>query len=102
MNDQPLPPPKRARMRWVSPAGFVLAAVAIAVIFALVNALGFRPYIVVLIGAAPQGGHADHSAVLAAIVYAVAALAFILLAPVLVIAAAIFTVLLARRRPRKP
>ncbi len=75
------------RVRWLSPAGFVVAAAAIALLYGVAHLLGLREDTTVLSGTAPAGGAAGVALGLA---YVGLHFAFVVGAPVLVLGAAIF------------
>ena len=79
--------------RLVSPSGFVWAAVALCLFYAVCHALGWREYTAFLSGSAPTGEQAASGFVLG-IVYFVAYVGFVLVAPILVVASGLFTLLL--------
>jgi hypothetical protein len=86
-----------APRRLVTPRGFVWAAAALCLLYAVCHVLGWREYTAFLSGSAPAAERANLCLALG-IVYAVAYFGFVLLAPILLIAAGIFALLLHARR----
>ncbi len=80
--------------RFFSPKGFLLRAAGLAVMFLIVHALGWRAYTSVLCGTSPTGRAPDANVTLFGVAYAGLYLACVTLVPVLVLAAAIFLLLL--------
>ncbi len=79
--------------RLVSPCGFVWAALVLCLLYAVCHALGWREYTSFLSGSAPVGERSNLALVLG-IVYVLSYFGFVLLAPILALAAAIFALLL--------
>ena len=82
------------RTPMVSPRGFLVRAVALAVVFAICHAAGLREHTAVLSGTI----EAQPLQVTLGVVYVCAYLGFVLAAPALVIAAIVFAALTALRR----
>jgi hypothetical protein len=80
--------------RIFSPKGFLLRAAGLTAMFLVVHALGWRQYTSILCGMSPTGRPADPRATLFGAAYAGLYLVSVTLVPVLVLAAAIFFVLL--------
>jgi hypothetical protein len=80
--------------RVFSPKGFLLRAAGLAALFLIVHALGWRAYTGILCGTSPTGRAPDANAALFGVSYAGLYLAGVTLVPVLVLAAAIFLLLL--------
>ena len=94
MSDSPQrrssPPPPR---RIVSPGGLLVMAVTLAAMFLVCLVAGWRENTSFLCGTPPAGESAD-LAILLGLCYALSYFAMVLLVPILVLAAAIFAVLL--------
>ena len=73
-----------------SPQGFVVRALILAVLFALCQALGWREHTTFLSGTAASAGTDANTSAVLGLVYMAAYFGFVLLAPILLIAAAIF------------
>lgn len=73
----------------ISPHGLLIAAVALGLLFAVCHTLGWRDYTAFLSGTMPLDGQT-----VLGIVYAVAYFSVIIVVPMLVLAAVIFSVLL--------
>ena len=82
-------PPRRI----VSPGGFLVMAATLAAMFLVCLVAGWRENTSFLCGTPPAGESAD-LAILLGLCYALSYFAFVLLVPILVLAAAIFAVLL--------
>jgi len=80
--------------RVFSPKGFLLRAAGLAVLFLIVHVLGWRGYTSILCGTSPTGRPSDAKATLFGVAYAGLYLAGVTLVPVLVLASAIFLLLL--------
>ncbi|MGA2255125.1 MAG: hypothetical protein ABSG53_10725 [Thermoguttaceae bacterium] len=87
--------------RLFTPRGFVWTAVAVGLLYAVCDALGWREYTAFLSGSAPAGERADLCLVLG-IVYAVAHFGFLLGSPTLLLASGIFVLLLHTRDVARP
>ncbi len=90
-----------------TPGSFLMRAGFIAVVFFIVQLLGMRDAMSLLSGTLPEGGASWEGAALGCMVYFFAYFGFVLVVPVLVIAAPVFHLLLklhgARRRiPPEP
>ena len=87
--------------RFFTPRGFLVTAVDIAAIFAVLHLAGLRRYTSILIGALASGQLADRWACGLGFLYVVWHFLFLLGAPILLLAAAIFKaiLLLGRVRP---
>ncbi len=83
----------RALMRFelLSPRGFLTTAAMLAVLFGICHVAGLREYASVLCGQLPEG---NELAVPFGAIYVLFYFAFVLLAPVLVLGAAVFAALL--------
>ena len=81
-----------------SPRGFVWAAVAVCLLYAVCHVLGWREYTAFLSGSASAGERTDLRLVLG-LVYVAAYFSFALVAPILLLASAIFALLLHPWRP---
>jgi hypothetical protein len=90
-----------APRRLVTPCGFVWAALALCLLYAVCHGLGWREYTGFLCGSAPLGERAALCLV-PGIVYVVAYLGFVLVAPILVLASGIFALLVRPRRWDRP
>ena len=86
-----------APRRLFSPLGFVWMAVAACLLYAVCHGLGWREYAAFLSGSAP----ASDLCLGLGIVYVIAYFGFVLVAPILFLAAGIFAVLLRLRRSAK-
>jgi hypothetical protein len=84
---------RRRMVRLVSPAGFVAAAVLLAACWAVLHLLGWREHMGFLSGTAPPG-NGGHPQILAGVLYASAWFGLVLLAPVFLLGAAVFALLL--------
>ena len=73
-----------------SPVGFVVCATLIILVYGIVQLIGWREYTSIFSGTSPSGNPADIPEVLIGVLYSGAYLAYALLAPILLIAAAIF------------
>ena len=76
-----------------SPGGFVLWAASLAVLFAVLHLLGFREYASVLSGTVPLGAFNLIVNRFFAVVYVLLYLGAVILAPILLIGAAVFLLL---------
>lgn len=81
---------------WISPRGFVIAALVIAAISGVFHVAGFRPYVSILSGTAPPG--ANEHALMLGLAYVVAHFAFVIGAPILVLGAGVFWLFSRRSR----
>ncbi len=79
--------------RLVSPGGFVRAALALSLLYAVCHGLGWREHTAFLSGGEPLG--------LRGVIYVVAYLGFVLVVPILVLAAGVFGLLLRPQRPNR-
>ena len=84
--------------RLISPCGFVWAAAALCLSYSVCHVLGWREYTAFLSGSV-AGGERAGLCLAFGIVYAAAYFGFVLIAPVLLLASAIFALLLRVRRP---
>lgn len=89
------------RTRWagrvVSPGGFLLSAVLLAGVFLVCHLAGWRQNMSFLCGTPPTGQEEDLP-ILFGLLYALSYFAAVLIAPVLLLAAGIFALLLKLRR----
>ncbi len=90
-----------APRRLFTPRGFLGAAAAVCLLYAVCHVLGWREYTAFLSGSAPAGEPADLCLVLG-IVYAAAYFGFVLVAPILLLASGIFALLLHARQVDRP
>jgi hypothetical protein len=90
-----------APRRLFTPRGFVWAAWAVCLLYGVCHVLGWREYTAFLSGSAPAAEQANLCLALG-IVYAAAYFGFVLLAPILLLAAGIFTLLLRAGRTDRP
>jgi hypothetical protein len=84
----------------VSPAGLAIAAVIIAVAFGVAHALGLRPYTAVLSGTAPPGASGG-AAIALGLAYVALYFAFVIVAPILLIAAGVMRLVTRRSSPAR-
>ncbi len=73
----------------LSPRGFAARAALIALVYTLLHLAGLREYASILSGTAPTGDPNDYLAMALGMTYVLVHLAFVLIAPVLVLAAGI-------------
>lgn len=85
---------------WLSPLGFLRAALWIAVLFGAAHALGLREHTRFLSGSAPPGEEGAASVALG-LTYAFLYFAFVLAAPILIAASGVLLAL-ERAIPRRP
>ena len=88
---------KPRRWRLVSPLGLVVVAVFIAMIYGVEHILGWREYVSFVF--ASHTGRSIHT--MMGMLYAIAYFGFVLVAPLLAIAAVIFAILLRLFAPRR-
>ena len=77
-----------------TPAGLLVRAALTVLVFVVLHACGLRAYTTVLSGTSPVGDPADGLSVALGFIYVMAWLAFVLLVPILVLAAGILAALL--------
>ena len=85
----------------ISPSGFLVRAALITAIFLLLYLAGLKEYTCVLCGTSPTGNVADSWSAMLGVSYVLCYFAFIVLAPVLILAAGILWLLqstIGRRR----
>ena len=105
MTDEPKAP-RRGLFRFLlfSPKGFLVVAATLAALFVLAHAAGLRRHTSIVCGQAPTGDHADSLALWYGAAYVFLYLAFMVVVPVLLLAAAVFALLarLLARAPKAP
>jgi hypothetical protein len=81
------------RFELFSPRGFLICAATLALAFAVCHVAGLREYTSILCGQAPTGSYADWWAIHLGMAYVVFYFAFVLVVPILVLAAGILAFL---------
>lgn len=81
-------------MKWFSPGSFVLCAVTFACVYLLLHLLGWRQSTGVFCGTLPTGRDAQVTQCFQAVMYVMFHMATVVVSPILVIAAAVFRVML--------
>ncbi len=93
---------KRRRFGLLSPAGWLIRAVVLLVLFAAMHLLGWREHTNVFSGTLGLNSTADYLRAIAGGLYVIAWFATVVVAPILLIAAGVFALLLWRRSPTDP
>ena len=80
--------------------GLLVRALLIALVFLLLHAIGLREYTTILSGTSPTGNRGDLFAVVLAVLYVLSWFGFVLVVPILVLAAAMLAVVQSLARLR--
>ena len=96
----------RGWRRWLlppllSPLGFAVAAVILAAAFGVVHVLGWRANTTILSGTSPTGDVTDVGPIVAGLLYVLLYFIFVVLVPILAMAAIVHTLMLRLVRVRR-
>jgi len=90
--------------RWslFAPSGLVARAVFVVLVFVILHTIGWRAYTTALSGTSPTGQQIGYSDMLKMVAYVLSYLFATVLAPILLIAAAVLSLLTRRFHPGEP
>ncbi len=85
-------------MKWFSPGSFVLCAATSAVVYLVLHLLGWRASTSIFCGTLPEGRNAQVLQSFQAVMYVLFHMATVVVAPILVLAAGVFEMVVIRAR----
>jgi len=85
-------------MKWFSPGSFVLCAAIFAVVYLVLHLLGWRESTSIFCGTLPEGRNAQVLQSFQAVMYVLFHMATVVVAPILVLAAGVFEMVVIRAR----